>query len=103
MVCCGEKMERLTANTTDGAKEKHVPVIERIGSTVKVKIGEVPHPMLAEHYITFVVLQTGDDSAQFALLHPGEAPEASFVVLEDAEPVIAYEYCNLHGLWKAAE
>lgn len=100
LVCCGEKMGLLNANTTDGAAEKHVPVIERSEGRVKVRVGEVPHPMLEEHYITFVVLQSGDDGVQFAMLQPGEAPEATFATMGDA-PVTAYEYCNLHGLWKA--
>ncbi len=86
----------LTPNTTDGAYEKHVPVIEHHGDSVLVKVGSVAHPMLEQHYIQWIVLETatGYQKHDFKL---GEAPEASFVA---TEPVIAaYEYCNLHGLW----
>ena len=90
--------EELTANTTDGAYEKHVPVISHKGETVTVKVGSVAHPMLEAHYIQFIVLETAT-GYQVRHLNPGEAPEADFAV---TEPVIAaYEYCNLHGLWKA--
>ena len=88
----------LTANTTDGAYEKHVPVIEQQGDHVTVKVGSVPHPMLDVHWIEWIVLETAT-GYQKKDLKPGEAPEAEFAV---TEPVIAaYEYCNLHGLWKA--
>lgn len=88
----------LTANTTDGAYEKHVPVIEQKGDHVTVRVGSVPHPMLDVHWIEWIVLETAA-GYQKKDLKPGEAPEAEFAV---TEPVIAaYEYCNLHGLWKA--
>ena len=90
--------EELTPNTTDGAYEKHIPVISHQGETVTVRVGSVPHPMLDAHYITLIVLETATGH-QVHHLKPGEAPEADFAV---TEPVIAaYEYCNLHGLWKA--
>jgi len=93
-----ETGEELTPNTTDGAYEKHVPVIEQQGDHVSVKVGSVPHPMLDVHYIEWILLET-QTGYQKHDLKPGEAPEASFAV---TEPVIAaYEYCNLHGLWKA--
>ena len=88
----------LTANITDGAYEKHVPVIEQQGDHVTVKVGSVPHPMLDVHWIEWIVLETAT-GYQKKDLKPGEAPEAEFAV---TEPVLAaYEYCNLHGLWKA--
>ena len=88
----------LTANTTDGAYEKHVPVIEQHGDHVTVKVGSVAHPMLDVHYIEWIILETAT-GFQKKDLKPGEAPEADFAV---TEPVLAaYEYCNLHGLWKA--
>lgn len=88
----------LTANTTDGAYEKHVPVIEQKGDHVTVKVGSVAHPMIDAHYIEWIVLETAT-GYQKKDLKPGEAPEAEFAV---TEPVIAaYEYCNLHGLWVA--
>ena len=99
--CCGEgTAELLTANTTDAAKEKHVPVIEAKGSQVTIKVGSVPHPMLEEHYIQWVYLQT-KTGGQFHFFAPGDAPEATFALAEGDAAVAAYEYCNLHGLWKA--
>ena len=91
--------EELTANTTDGAYEKHVPVIEQTGNTVTVKVGSVEHPSLPAHYIEWIVLVT-EAGFQIHYLKPGQTPRAVF---KTTEPVVAaYEYCNLHGLWMAA-
>ncbi len=90
--------KELTANTTDGAHEKHVPVITVSGNGVKVEVGSVEHPSLDAHYIEWILLETAQ-GFQIHYLKPGMKPEASFVV---TEPVVAaYEYCNLHGLWMA--
>ena len=97
--CCGEPMKELVPNTTDAAQEKHVPVVTVDGNTVKVQVGSVEHPMLAEHYITFIVLET-TQGFQKKDLKPGDAPVAEFALTEGEKPVAAYEYCNLHGLWK---
>ena len=89
--------EELIPNTTDGAHEKHVPVIEHEGDSVTVRVGSVAHPMLDVHYIEWIILETSNGFRKKEL-NPGDAPEAHFAV---TEPVIAaYEYCNLHGLWK---
>ena len=96
--CCGEAMQLLKPNTTDAAQEKHVPVIERNGTAVTVKVGSVAHPMQEEHFIQWVTLIQGAKTQQ-AVLKPGEAPEAVFTVDDASAPVTAYEYCNLHGLW----
>lgn len=90
--------EELTANTTDGAYEKHVPVIEQSGDTVTVRVGSVEHPSLEAHYIEWIVLVT-ESGMQMKWLKPGMKPEAVFKVTD--KPVAAFEYCNLHGLWKA--
>ncbi len=90
--------EELTANTTDGAHEKHVPVIEIADDVVTVKVGSVEHPSLPAHYIEWILLET-EQGFQIHYLKPGMKPEAAFKVNEKA--VAAYEYCNLHGLWKA--
>ena len=88
----------LTPNTTDGAYEKHVPVIEQHGDHVIVKVGSVEHPMLPAHYIEWIILETAT-GYQKKDLTPDDKPEADFAV---TEPILAaYEYCNLHGLWKA--
>ncbi len=98
IVIGGNEGEEIIANTTDGAHEKHVPVIEHQGEHVIVKVGSVEHPMLPAHYIEWIVLETAT-GYQKKELNPGDKPTADFAV---TEPVIAaYEYCNLHGLWKA--
>ena len=98
--CCGEPMQELRANETDGAKEKHVPDVKVEGGIVKVQVGSVAHPMLEEHYIVFIALET-ENGFQIKYLNPGEAPTAEFA-LGDEKPVAVYEFCNLHGFWKAA-
>jgi len=101
VVCCGEEMQALVADTVDASKEKHVPVIQISEGVVTVKVGSVPHPMEEKHYIPFVVLET---SAGYQVRHlkPGDAPEATFALGKDEKAVAAYEYCNLHGLWKVS-
>lgn len=99
-MCCGEAMEELTPNTTDAAQEKHVPVVAVDGNTVCVTVGSVEHPMLEEHFITFIALET-KQGVQRKALAPGGKPSAVFVLAQGDEPAAAYEYCNLHGLWKA--
>jgi len=98
LVCCGQPMTLLTENTVDAAKEKHVPVIEKVTGGYKVKVGAVAHPMEEKHYIEWIELIAGE-KAYRQFLKPGDAPEAFFAV--DAAQVSAREYCNLHGLWKA--
>jgi superoxide reductase len=101
MECCGEQMSELVPNTTDAAKEKHVPVIAVSGSTVTVKIGSVEHPMTPEHSIQWVYLETSK-GGQRKVLNPGEKPEVSFALTADEKAIAAYAFCNLHGLWKAS-
>lgn len=97
LVCCGQPMTLLTENTVDAAKEKHVPVMERSGNTVTVKVGSVSHPMEEKHYIEWVQVVDGD-KAYRTFLKPGQTPEATFTV--EGSDVYAREFCNLHGLWK---
>ena len=100
LACDGEPMEELTANTTDAAQEKHVPVVKREGNTVTVTVGSVPHPMTAEHLIQWIFLQT-KQGGQYKMLSASDEPKAIFALADGDEPIAAYEYCNLHGLWKA--
>jgi superoxide reductase len=97
--CCSEPMKLQKENTTDGAKEKHVPVIEETAAGYLVKIGSVPHPMTEEHYIEMVDLWA-DDRRYTKYFKPGEVAEYEFLV-KGAKNVRAREYCNLHGLWVA--
>lgn len=98
MVCCDQPMTLVTENTVDAAKEKHVPVIEKIDGGYRVKVGSVTHPMEEKHYIEWIEL-IADGKAYREFLKPGVAPEAVFKV--EASQVTAREYCNLHGLWKS--
>ena len=100
MVCCGEPMKEMKPNTTDAATEKHGPVIEVSGNEVTVKVGSVEHPMLEEHHIAFIVLETNLGTQRKFLDVTGK-PEAKFILAEGETVVAAYEYCNLHGFWKA--
>ena len=97
MSCCGEKMEMLVPNSVDASNEKHVPVVSIEGDVVHVKVGEVAHPMVEEHFIQWVYLHT-ERGGQRKSLKPGEAPEVSFTLNGD-KALAVYEYCNLHGLW----
>ncbi len=100
LVCCGEPMKLYEEKTADSAVEKHVPVIERMGDKVKVKVGSVPHPMEEKHYIEWIeLIVDGKSYRQF--LKPGDAPEAIFdLKVSDDTQLEAREYCSIHGLWK---
>ena len=98
--CCGKEMIKLEAGVSDGAAEKHVPVIEKIDGGYKVTVGNVAHPMIEAHYIEFIELVCDNcQKVQRKYLKPSDKPEAVFKT--DAEKVTAREYCNLHGLWQA--
>jgi len=98
LVCCGSPMKLFKENTVDAAKEKHVPVVQKIADGVTVKVGEVAHPMEEKHHIEWIEI-IADGSVYRKFLKPGDAPEATFNVT--ADQVSAREYCTLHGLWKA--
>lgn len=98
LVCCGEKMIELVADSQDAALEKHVPAVEVEGNKVIVNVGSVDHPMTEEHWIQFICLVT-DAGYQIHPLNPGDAPRAEFLVAEGETPLKVYEHCNLHGLW----
>lgn len=98
LVCCGQDMRLLKEGEVDAATEKHVPVIEKIDGGFKVKVGDVAHPMEDKHYIEWIEL-IADGKVYRQYLNPGDTPEASFMI--EADSVIAREYCNLHGLWRA--
>ena len=97
--CCGEEMKPLEPQTADAAGEKHVPVIKVEGQIVTVTVGSVDHPMLEKHYINWILLET-KEGRQRKTLKPGDRPEAVFALAPGDEVVAAYEFCNLHGLWK---
>ncbi len=100
MQCCGEAMQELVANTTEAATEKHLPVVTVEGDTITVAVGSVAHPMTAEHYITYVYLETEQGGQRKCGTVDGE-PVFRFRMIDD-KPIAAYAYCNLHGLWKTS-
>ena len=96
VVCCGERMEELIPNTVEASGEKHVPVVTLVDDkTIKVEVGSIAHPMLPEHHIAFVYVETERGGIRVNLT---DKPEA-VIYLGDEKPVAVYEYCNLHGLW----
>ena len=97
MVCCGKPLQRLTGNTTDGAKEKHVPVALCEGHGTRVKVGSVLHPSTMEHHIVWIEMQQ-DDLIMRKFITPGQTPEV-FFPMELKPGTVLREYCNLHGLW----
>ncbi len=99
VMCCGQKMEEMIPNTMDAAGEKHVPVYDVKDGIVTVKVGAVEHPMLEEHHIQWIALETNQGNQRKPLL-PGQKPEVRFAMTADDEVVAVYGYCNLHGLWR---
>lgn len=102
VMCCGQKMTELVPGTSDGAVEKHVPVVSVNGREVVVEVGAAVHPMTEAHYIEWIVIETKKGSQKVKLSYTDE-PRATFVLTEGDELVAAYTYCNLHGLWKSEE
>ena len=99
VVCCGQPMTEIVANTVEASVEKHLPVVNIDNGIVSVKVGSVAHPMLPEHHIEWIYLETSKGIQRNALKVDG-APETSFAITEDDKPIAVYEYCNIHGLWK---
>ena len=100
LVCCGQPMKELEAGVVEASKEKHIPAVERVGNTVKVKVGSVAHPMTPEHYILFVEVVAGETVLRKDFVEGDTVAEAEFVV-DAATPIVVRAYCNLHGLWAA--
>jgi superoxide reductase len=99
LVCCGQPMRLEEEHKEDVGLEKHVPVIEKEGTYVTVKIGDVEHPMEENHYIEWIELIVDGDVYR-AHLNYMDKPEASFTVPERNIEISARAYCNVHGLWK---
>jgi len=100
VMCCGQKMTELIPGTSDGAVEKHVPVVTVDGNKVSVMVGEVEHPMVDAHYIEWIAIETSK-GVQRKMLKPEQAPKAEFMLTDGESVEAVYAYCNLHGLWKA--
>jgi superoxide reductase len=97
LVCCGQPMTELKANTKDASAEKHIPAASRKDGKIYVEVGSVPHPMTGKHYIMWIAA-VSDDGTERMSLSPEDEPKAVFCDRGNAE---IYAYCNLHGLWKA--
>lgn len=97
LVCCGDEMTELVPNTVDASAEKHVPIVKVNDNKVKVSVGSAAHPMIDEHFIEWIYIQT-QKGGQRKTLKPGEEPEVEFALIDD-KAEIAFAYCNLHGLW----
>lgn len=100
VMCCGENMQEIIPGTVEASTEKHIPVYKVEGNKVVVTVGEVEHPMQAEHYIEWVSIQTKFGN-QRKVLEPTSKPEVCFIMCDGDEIEAVYAYCNLHGLWKA--
>lgn len=97
VVCCGKKMEELVANTVDASQEKHVPVVTTLeDGRLRIEVGSVHHPMMPEHHIAFIYVETENGGTRINLT---DKPEAIYCTC-NGNPTAVYEYCNLHGLWK---
>lgn len=100
-VCCGEAMQLQTPNTTDAAKEKHVPVVTAADEGILVKVGSVEHPMTAEHFIEWIEV-IDNSRVERCFLKPGDLPQAAFPVAFRPGLQVRIS-CNLHGVWSPAE
>lgn len=98
--CCGENMQEIIPGTSEGAKEKHIPVYDVKGEKVKVSVGETEHPMTPEHYIDWVCIET-EEGVQFKNLNPSMSPHVSFSLSEGDKLKAVYAFCNQHSLWQA--
>ena len=94
--CCGNAMNKMTANTIDASVEKHVPIYEKVEDEIVVRVGEVEHPMEKEHYIMWIA-QVTENKTTRVKLYPEQGTETRFAYIPGS---IIYAYCNKHGLWK---
>lgn len=100
VVCCGQKMTELVPDSVDASQEKHIPVVKTEGHLVHVAVGSAPHPMVPEHFIMWIALET-QEGCQIKYLSPNQSPEATFALSAGDRVVATYAYCNIHGLWKS--
>ena len=98
LFCCGQMMEEMNPLKNDGATEKHLPCVTVNSTNVSVKVGQIPHPMTEEHYISHIIALT-DKGYYVRSLFPNEQPQTDFVLGENEKLIAVYSLCNLHGLW----
>ena len=91
IICCGEPMKEVRANSVDASFEKHVPTYEKEGNNIHIKVN---HVMEEEHYIEWILVKMEKENRE-VLLQPGDTPEMTY-----EKGALIYAYCNKHGLWK---
>ena len=97
--CCNEQMETLKPNLTEQGQEKHIPVATlNKENELTVKIGSEAHPMLPEHHIEFIAVET---ETNLHLTWLDEKPEAK-ILIGTEKPKAVFEFCNIHGLWQTS-
>ena len=99
IVCCGNTMRELVPNTVEASHEKHIPEVDFARNTLRVKVGNISHPMEKEHSIEWVHVVTSEGE-QFKSLRLDRDPETEFALVNGDKPIKVYAYCNLHGLWQ---
>lgn len=102
VVCCGEPMAELVANTVDASFEKHIPIVTIDDEDVHVTVGSEEHPMTEKHFIEWIMVVT-EKGFQVKRLKWNDKPQACFSVCKCDKILAVYAYCNLHGLWVAKQ
>lgn len=97
LMCCGKKMILLEASGDDKGKEKHIPVLLESGDNYVIQIGEIEHPMSAEHHIEWIEVATNEEILK-KYTAIGERPVFEIGKRHTIKTVRSY--CNIHGLWK---
>ncbi|MGB2908351.1 MAG: desulfoferrodoxin family protein [Candidatus Aminicenantaceae bacterium] len=88
-----------------GKEDSHVPVVayEKTETGIKVTV-RVSHEMNSEkpHFIEWIRLKDGTDNllAEKGFQATDEKAEAVFELTIVPDKLVAYEKCNLHGIWK---
>lgn len=105
--CCNRQMTELRAGSTDGVKEKHIPIITSCKEDgdikcINVTVGEILHPSEESHHIEWIELET-DKGTYRRKLDWNEKPSVEFCIPSTEEVKCVYEYCNLHGLWAGGD
>ncbi len=99
LLCCGARMRELAANSS-GRAENHLPDVRIEDERVLVRVGARPHPMIPEHYISWIALET--DAGIYRQPVSICGPAQALFSIGNERPIAAYAFCNIHGLWRLA-
>lgn len=91
-----ENADKLEANLTNVQVEQHIPIVTRMSDDIQVSIGSNIHPVLPDHRIEWIAMDTGEKT-DIVYLKAGEEPVVEF---SNVSAGVVYAYCNIHGLWK---